>query len=78
MARVSFDIVGVPEAEGWLTGDDAVMGGVSKGKVLPTGDSGLLFWGSLSLENYGGFASVRSRPGPFKLTLYDTLACKKR
>jgi NADH dehydrogenase [ubiquinone] 1 alpha subcomplex assembly factor 1 len=39
--------------------NDAVMGGQSQSKVLPT-SSGLLFEGEVSLENGGGFASFRA------------------
>jgi monofunctional biosynthetic peptidoglycan transglycosylase len=42
----------------WLTINDNFMGGVSSGRMAQTED-GLRFEGSLSLENNGGFASVR-------------------
>lgn len=47
---------------GWFAIDDAVMGGVSRSRLRhdPAGHS--VFEGEVSLENNGGFASVRSRP----------------
>ena len=42
----------------WLAINDNVMGGVSSGRMTQT-EEGLRFEGSLSLENNGGFASVR-------------------
>lgn len=44
----------------WRIVDDGVMGGLSKGKVTLS-DSGVLrFSGKLSLENNGGFSSIRT------------------
>jgi len=42
----------------WLAINDGVMGGISSGRMVQSGDV-LRFEGSLSLENNGGFASVR-------------------
>jgi len=42
----------------WQAINDGVMGGVSSGRMVQTAD-GLRFEGELSLENNGGFASVR-------------------
>lgn len=42
----------------WQAINDGVMGGVSRGRMTATAD-GLRFEGELSLENNGGFASVR-------------------
>jgi NADH dehydrogenase [ubiquinone] 1 alpha subcomplex assembly factor 1 len=46
-------------AEGWGVVNDTVMGGVSSGQLAPM-DGVLVFTGDLSLENNGGFASMRS------------------
>lgn len=46
-------------AEGWSVINDTVMGGVSTGQIAVT-DGDLVFTGELSLDNNGGFASVRS------------------
>ena len=46
------------EVEPWRSIDDGVMGGLSAGGMQPS-DGGLKFTGKLSLENNGGFSSVR-------------------
>lgn len=50
----------------WRIVDDRVMGGRSQGRFAVTAEETLLFQGNLSLENNGGFSSVRSAEG-----LYD-------
>lgn len=59
-------------AQQWQAVNDGVMGGISDGRFRITADQTMEFFGTLSLENNGGFASVRSRPadgllvsGPF-------------
>ncbi len=47
----------------WTTVNDPVMGGRSTSKVT-YGDGGLVFSGTISLENNGGFASARSPEDP--------------
>ena len=46
------------DSSSWQAVNDGVMGGVSAGHMIATG-FGLRFEGVLSLENNGGFASVR-------------------
>lgn len=52
---------------GWSVVDDGVMGGLSKGSLAVTDDGVLRFSGNLSLENNGGFSSLRT--GGVKLDL---------
>jgi transforming growth factor-beta-induced protein len=52
---------------GWRVVDDSVMGGRSKGNIKVSEDGILNFSGRLSLENRGGFSSLRS--GDLKLDL---------
>lgn len=47
------------EAELWRSVDDVVMGGVSQSRFSVTPEETGVFAGDLSLENNGGFASVR-------------------
>lgn len=47
----------------WTTVNDPVMGGLSTSQVT-FGNGGLVFAGSISLENNGGFASARSPQDP--------------
>lgn len=49
------------ESNAWAAVNDNVMGGLSEGG-LDIRDGVLRFSGNLSLENNGGFASVRSQP----------------
>ncbi|HHE31582.1 MAG TPA: CIA30 family protein [Chlorobaculum parvum] len=44
----------------WMNVDDVVMGGVSDSAMQLTSDETAVFTGNLSLENSGGFASVRT------------------
>ena len=44
----------------WFAVNDGVMGGRSSSELRPTGDGSAVFEGNLSLENNGGFASVRA------------------
>jgi len=48
---------------GWTTINDPVMGGLSTSTVT-FGDGGLIFSGTISLDNNGGFASTRSPQDP--------------
>ena len=59
----------VKEADslGWRVVDDGVMGGLSKGKIEISKDGILTFSGKLSLENNGGFSSLRT--GDLKMDL---------
>lgn len=50
-------------AAGWTIVNDPVMGGMSTSSVT-VGDGGLLFSGTVSLENNGGFASARGPQDP--------------
>lgn len=51
----------------WRSVNDGVMGGRSKGSFERTEQKTLLFTGDLSLENGGGFASIRTTPGALNL-----------
>ena len=64
--------------KGWISVNDGVMGGVSKGGFKRTEAGTLLFSGRLSLENNGGFASIRTEPGPMDLKGASTLLIKAR
>lgn len=45
-------------ADSWRSVNDGVMGGVSSGRMVDI-EGGMQFQGTLSLENNGGFSSVR-------------------
>ncbi|HSG32484.1 MAG TPA: CIA30 family protein [Thermodesulfobacteriota bacterium] len=52
---------------GWTSVDDAVMGGISCSKLNFNLDGYAEFTGKVSLENNGGFASVRSAPNKYSI-----------
>ena len=54
-----FDFANPDAADGWNVTNDTVMGGVSSGE-LAWSDAVMVFTGELSLDNNGGFASIRS------------------
>ena len=66
------------ESFGWRVVDDGVMGGLSKGK-LEVSDGGILkFSGKLSLENNGGFSSIRTEKTKLDLGSADGLLARVR
>jgi monofunctional biosynthetic peptidoglycan transglycosylase len=50
---------------GWVVVNDGVMGGVSQSRATLTDRKTLRFSGTVSLENNGGFASIRHPAGAF-------------
>ena len=56
--NVKIDFGSPKEANNWVIVNDTVMGGRSAAQIAVTDDK-LFFFGLLSLENNGGFASVR-------------------
>ena len=76
--KVLFDFTGADAAKEWQTVNDGVMGGVSEGKFKITDTKTLEFFGTLSLENNGGFASVRTKAKKLGLEKGDTLVAKVR
>jgi len=73
-----FNFTGADAAKEWQTVNDGVMGGVSQGKFKITDQKTLEFFGTLSLENNGGFASVRTRAKKLGLEKGDTLVARVR
>ena len=62
-------------AEAWPNIDDPVMGGLSRSRMTVSGDVAV-FEGVVSLENNGGFASLRSRPAEHDLRGFDGIALR--
>jgi monofunctional biosynthetic peptidoglycan transglycosylase len=78
-SRVPLFAFDSPAAAGeWQTVNDGVMGGVSDGRFRVSGRQTLQFYGTLSLENNGGFASVRSVPRALGLQPGDTIVVRVR
>ena len=76
--KLLFDFAGADAAKEWQTVNDGVMGGVSEGKFKITDKKTLDFFGTLSLENNGGFASVRSKAKKLELEKGDVLVVRLR
>ena len=73
-----FDFTEADPAKQWQTVNDGVMGGVSEGKFKITDAKTMEFFGTLSLANNGGFASVRTKAKKLSLEKDDTLVAKIR
>ena len=76
--RTLFDFAKPDAAQAWQPVNDGVMGGVSDGRFKITDQGTMEFFGTLSLENNGGFASVRSRRSNLGLKPDDTLLIRLR
>jgi hypothetical protein len=61
------DLTEAGEEQQWVVVNDGVMGGVSESSLSVTADSMAVFSGVVSLENNGGFASIRTRSRDFGL-----------
>lgn len=61
----------------WCVVVDGVMGGKSQGTIEYTNNS-IVFSGNVSLENNGGFTSIRTKEQTFDLSKYDTVIIKYR
>ncbi len=70
------DFAGPEAAQKWQAVNDGVMGGVSDGRFKITDDKTLEFFGTLSLENNGGFASVRTKPADLDIKAGDTIVVR--
>lgn len=71
-----FDFNEADAGKQWQAVNDGVMGGVSEGKFRITAATTMEFFGTLSLANNGGFASVRSKAKKLGLEKGDTLVAK--
>jgi NADH dehydrogenase [ubiquinone] 1 alpha subcomplex assembly factor 1 len=72
------DFAAPEAAQKWQAVNDGVMGGVSDGRFRITAEKTLEFSGTLSLENNGGFASVRTKPADLDIKAGDTLVIRVR
>lgn len=65
--RLLFDFREAAAVQRWSALDDRVMGGASRSRLRHDPAGFAVFEGVVSLEHGGGFASVRSLPGPLGL-----------
>lgn len=54
----------------WRIINDSVMGGISNSNIVQSNADYVTFRGNVSLENNGGFASIRSKPTQYELGQY--------
>jgi NADH dehydrogenase [ubiquinone] 1 alpha subcomplex assembly factor 1 len=73
MEKTIVDFSSPAEQDRWEIINDAVMGGLSESRVSITDQKTALFAGVVSLENEGGFSSMRTYPGEFDLAGYKGL-----
>ena len=76
--KTLMDFTGAGAVKEWQAVNDGVMGGVSEGKFQITDKKTLEFFGTLSLENNGGFASVRTKAKKLGLENGDAVVVKVR
>lgn len=76
--RILFNFESAEAAKSWQTVNDGVMGGRSDGRFRINEDKSLEVFGTLSLENNGGFASVRARGIQLGLEKGDTIVARVR
>jgi NADH dehydrogenase [ubiquinone] 1 alpha subcomplex assembly factor 1 len=74
--RPLLDFTAPATAQRWQAVNDGVMGGVSDGRFRITAEKSLEFFGTLSLENNGGFASVRTKPTDLDVKAGDSLVVR--
>jgi len=75
--KILFDFATATNSSAWQIVNDDVMGGVSTSR-FEVFTNGAVFSGELSLENNGGFASVRSSPVRQNLTGLDAFVVRAR
>ena len=66
------------DAQKWFSINDGVMGGLSSGSLVRVEPGSARFLGHVSLENNGGFASVRSRALTVSLAGYHGVELRVR
>jgi len=66
-----FDFTKDADMQNWYVVDDTVMGGLSAGNMGVNSDGHGMFKGHVSLDNNGGFSSIRYNGGRTKLKGYS-------
>lgn len=69
--EVIFDFSSKSGSRGWQVVDDTVMGGRSDGALMIDKDGHAVFEGVVSLDNNGGFSSLRYGAGTIEAVEYD-------
>ena len=75
-AKVVYDFSEDSSLRNWRVIDDGVMGGRSQGSLRINFEGHGVFSGFISLENYGGFSSIRYNTTPINVIGYDHIFIK--
>jgi hypothetical protein len=75
-SKIIFDFNKKSNLRNWLVVDDIVMGGESSGSLKLNTDGFGVFQGSISLDNNGGFSSVRYRFQKIAIDNYTEVVIK--
>lgn len=73
-----FDFATPSAVQAWRSIDDRIMGGCSLSRPEFVAGGGLLFRGVVSLDNGGGFASIRSPESSYRLDACEGLLLQAR
>ena len=76
ISPVIFDFNKNSNTNDWNIVDDVVMGGRSSGSIKVNADGFGVFSGSISLDNYGGFSSVRHQFDKIEVKDYTKVVLK--
>jgi hypothetical protein len=76
--RMVLDFSHAEDRESWYIINDGVMGGISRSEIIFSKSGIAIFQGTVSLENNGGFTSVRTGPRSYKLGEYSGLLLQIR
>lgn len=76
--KLIFDFERVEDTEGWRIINDGVMGGISQSEIIFTKNGTVVFQGTISLENNGGFASTRTSSLNLEIGGFKGIAFKIR
>lgn len=75
-AMLLFNFTHKSNPKNWTFVNDNVMGGVSRSSLSINEDGNAVFKGSVSLENNGGFCSVRHRFDKVSVENYDKISIR--
>jgi len=73
---VLFDFNADSSLNNWFVVDDVVMGGRSSGHMQINEEGHAVFFGDVSLDNYGGFSSIRGNLDKVNVESYSTVKIK--
>ena len=76
LEKVIFDFSESSGIEAWQVVNDGVMGGLSDGSIRLTKGGHALYSGEVSLENNGGFSSVRHRLSQIDISEFENICIR--